>query len=66
MGGLGMVIMDFVEGTTAHDLYADTQLPDAVYNQVKEAIDILHAKSIVFGDLQLPNIIITDQQRPMH
>jgi serine/threonine protein kinase len=65
MGTLGVVIMDFVEGTNAYELYTNMQLPDAVYNRVKEAIDILHTKSIVFGDLRLPNIIITDQQKPI-
>jgi tRNA A-37 threonylcarbamoyl transferase component Bud32 len=65
MGALGAVIMDSVEGTNAYELYANMQLPDAVYYRVKEAIGILHAKSIVFGDLRLPNIIITDKQKPM-
>ena len=63
MGALGMVVMDFVIGENAYKLYSDDRLPDAVYNQVKKAIDILHAKSFVFGDLRLPNIIITDQQK---
>jgi aminoglycoside phosphotransferase len=46
--------MDFVRAINAYELY-----------RVKQAIDILHTESIVFGDLQLPNIIITNQQKPM-
>ena len=64
-GGLGVVIMDFVQGSDAYMLYSKTQLPNAIYDQVKQAITILHAESIVFGDLRLPNILITEKQTPM-
>jgi hypothetical protein len=65
MGGLGVIIMDFVRGSQAYKLYPNMRLPDAVYDRVKQAVDILHAQSIVFGDLRLPNIMITEQQTPM-
>ncbi|KAF9502793.1 hypothetical protein BS47DRAFT_1273877, partial [Hydnum rufescens UP504] len=32
---------------------------------VKEAMNILHVKLIIFGDLCLPNIIITNEGKPM-
>ena len=65
IGGLGMMVMDFVDGKSAHEEYGDEKLPRAVYDQVKNAIDILHASSFVFGDLRLPNIIITNRAKPM-
>lgn len=46
-------------------LYSTTQLPNTIYDKVKRAISILHAESIVFGDLRLPNILITEKQMPM-
>jgi hypothetical protein len=64
MGALGVVIMDFVRGSDAYELYSKTQLPNAIYDGVKQAIDILHTESIVFGDLRLPNIVITELQIP--
>lgn len=65
MGALGVVIMDFIPGLDAYQLYSKTQLPEAIFDGVEQAIDILHTKSIVFGDLRLPNIIITERKKPM-
>ncbi|KAK2467220.1 hypothetical protein APHAL10511_000769 [Amanita phalloides] len=64
-GGPGVVIMDFVQGSDAYVLYLKTQLPNAIYDKVKQAISILHTESIVFGNLRLPNILITEKQTPM-
>ena len=64
-GELGMVVMDFVEGMDAYKMYPDGQLPDTIYDQVKTAVEILHENSLVFGDLRLLNVIITEQQKPM-
>lgn len=52
-GGLGVVIMDFVRGSNAYMLYSTTQLLNTIYDKVKRTISILHAESIVFGDLRL-------------
>jgi hypothetical protein len=38
MGTLGMVIMDFVPGSNAYELYSKTQLPSAIYDEVTHAI----------------------------
>jgi serine/threonine protein kinase len=65
MGGLGVMIMDFVQGSDAYVLYSKTQLPRAIYDKVKQAISILHTESIVFADLRLPNILITEKETPM-
>lgn len=64
-GGLDVVIMDFVKGADAYVLYSKAKFPNAIYGKVKKAISILHAESIVFGDLRLPNILITEKQTPM-
>ena len=61
MAGLGVVIMDFVQGSDAYVLYSKIELPNTIYDKVKQAICILHAESIVFGDLRLPNILITEK-----
>ena len=34
-GGLGVVMMDFVQGSDAYVLYSKTQLPNAIYDKVK-------------------------------
>jgi hypothetical protein len=64
--GLEIVVMDFVEGKNAHDLFPTGRLPDSKFRFVKEAMDILHAQFIVFGDLRLSNIIVAeDGDKPM-
>jgi serine/threonine protein kinase len=63
--GLEIVVMDFVEGTNAHDLFPTGRLPESKFGFVEKAMNILHAQSIVFGDLRLPNIIITDKGKPI-
>ncbi len=60
-----MVVMDYVGESDAYELYSNKLLPKAIYEGVKQAIDILHSESIVFGDLRLPNVVINDQRKPM-
>ena len=64
---LQSVVMDFVEGQNAHEHFSNGRLPGPVFLLVKQAMDILHnaEKPIVFGDLRLPNIIITSDEKPM-
>ena len=53
-----MVVMEWVEGKTAQDLFALQVLPKCILKQVKQAIEVLHENNIVFGDLRKPNIML--------
>jgi tRNA A-37 threonylcarbamoyl transferase component Bud32 len=64
-----MVVMEYIRGKTAHEVLTASstprrtrspRLPAAVLHDVKNAIDILHGVSLVFGDLRHPNVIIVD------
>jgi hypothetical protein len=52
VGGLKLVVMEFVDGVTAHDTYGNaTTLLDGIFNEVEKAIKVLHENGFVFGDL---------------
>ena len=65
LGALGMVVMDYAGESDAYQLYLNGLLPKAIYEGVKQAIHTLHDVSIVFGDLRLPNIVITKEHKAM-
>lgn len=58
VGPLRMVVMEYVEGTTAAEVSA--QWPKDVVEQVTAALTVLHEKKYVFGDLRLPNVMFSD------
>lgn len=61
VGGLKLVVMDFVDGVTACDAYGNAAtLPDVIFNEVEKAIKVLHKNGLVFGDLRPPNVMISD------
>ena len=55
-GGRYMVVMDFIDGKPPVDSLSKRQL-----ERVKQAIELLHAHDLVFGDLRAPNILIKDE-----
>jgi serine/threonine protein kinase len=55
-----MVVMEFISGSPSNERFGETSVPQPVYDRVKAAIDALHEKDIVFGDLRCPNIMVTD------
>ncbi|CAA7270480.1 unnamed protein product [Cyclocybe aegerita] len=58
VGNLFMVVMDRVDGKSIWQLQKDDKpVPAIVLEKVTEAVGILHANGIVFGDLQGPNIL---------
>ena len=58
LGDFYMIVMDYVPGETAESLIdSRTRIPAPVWDDVKTAIDILHEKDLVFGDLRLPKIM---------
>ncbi|TBU21455.1 hypothetical protein BD311DRAFT_678300, partial [Dichomitus squalens] len=58
LGDLYMVVMEFVSGKTAWNMIESCeQIPHPVWADVQKAIEALHEKDLVFGDLRLPNIM---------
>jgi hypothetical protein len=58
-GGLFMVVMDHVDGETAwHAGNRGELLPYDIYKDIKDAVERLHSKNLVFGDLRTPNIMV--------
>ncbi|KAF8574443.1 hypothetical protein K439DRAFT_1420600 [Ramaria rubella] len=53
-GGRYMIIIEFVEELPPSDILSPDQA-----SQIKEAIELLHSYKWVFGDLRLPNVLIT-------
>lgn len=52
-----MVVMEYIRGKTAADL---EEVPQCVRDTVQHAVDLLHAKGMVHGDIRLPNVVIQD------
>ena len=57
---LVMVVMGYVDGRQLLHEYP-LATPTEVLEKVSEALKILHANDLVFGDLRLPNILVTSQ-----
>ena len=58
LGDLYMVVMDYIAGETAWSLSeSKKKIPPTVWDDVKTAIEILHEKNLVFGDLRQQNIM---------
>ena len=58
IGELYMVVMDRVDGKSIWQLRVEgTPVPAIVLKKVQEAVDLLHEKDIVIGDLRDPNIL---------
>jgi hypothetical protein len=63
VGPSRMVVMAFIDGRTAYDIYDPPHiLPDHIFKNVQDAIDRLHKAGTVFGDLRPPNIMITNEK----
>jgi hypothetical protein len=58
-GSLFMVVMDHVNRETAwHAVNRGELLLYDIYRDIKDAIERLHSKNLVFGDLHTPNIMV--------
>jgi serine/threonine protein kinase len=55
-----MVVMDYVDGRTlvAAKNTMKTETEDKVRKDVRQAIELLHDRGLVFGDLRPPNVLI--------
>jgi serine/threonine protein kinase len=60
-GPLSMVVMEYIHGQPLNDAKGnmDTVTKQRVRNDVRRALDLLHARSMVFGDLRPPNVMVT-------
>ena len=58
-GGLWMVVMDQVEGDRVLEMIERDVRPKEIYVQAMKAVDLLHQKDLVFGDLRLGNMLYT-------
>ncbi|KAK7022318.1 hypothetical protein R3P38DRAFT_1116409 [Favolaschia claudopus] len=55
-GGLTMVVMEKITGQMASHL--TMPLASSVLRDIRQAVEVLHGRGIVFGDLRLPNIMV--------
>ena len=63
VGGLKLVVMEYVDGVTGHDAYGNaTTLPDVILKEIEKAIALLHENGLVFGDLRPPNIMVSEER----
>lgn len=61
VGDLHFVVMDRLVGTSVFQLVeTKTPLSVVVLEKVRQAVDLLHAQNIVFGDLRSQNIFVLD------
>jgi len=61
-GAPQMIVMEHLPGSTAHELFSDRFLPSYVFTDVQAAINTLHEKDIVFGDLRRTNIMVNKKR----
>ncbi|KAG2103787.1 uncharacterized protein F5147DRAFT_638712 [Suillus discolor] len=59
-GKLRMVVMEYVDGTTASNARV---LPRSFKQDLTKAIEYCHERGFVFGDLRKPNIMITKENK---
>jgi hypothetical protein len=60
IGGRMMVVMERVQGTQMCDLRRRS-LPSKLFDDIRKALDILHERNFVFGDLRNTNIMVLDR-----
>jgi len=58
VGGVFMVVMDFVDGRDAYNEFKHRDLPRTILEDVKGALGKLHDAQLVYGDVRRPNIML--------
>ncbi|KAI0338092.1 hypothetical protein BDW22DRAFT_1402168 [Trametopsis cervina] len=66
LGGVWMVVMEYLEGQDADRKFGDKALPDSVVRDIEEALKLLHGENLVFGDLRRPNIMVNLEHGKYH
>ncbi|RIA80555.1 hypothetical protein C1645_792277 [Glomus cerebriforme] len=59
IGDWKMIIMEYIDGDTLDTL----QLEDNVFHDIQTAIQFLHDKDIVFGDLRMCNVMVRESDK---
>lgn len=57
-----MVVMEYLQGSSAEQMYYKAPPPPFVYKDVRAAIEALHKSGLVFGDLRRPNIMVSKKK----
>lgn len=62
---LSMVVMEYIDGETLAQVKKEmnAQTTENVRLELRRALDLLHDRGLVFGDLRPPNVMITKAQR---
>ncbi|KAL5480146.1 hypothetical protein ACEPAI_1416 [Sanghuangporus weigelae] len=61
VGGLKMVVMEYIDGETVQDLKGRNRLlPASASKDFKRALELLHQQGIVHGDYRMPNLLVKD------
>ncbi len=63
VGDVFMVVMDFVNGRDAYNVFKHRNLPRTVLDDVKRALGKLHDERLVYGDLRRPNIMLVEEAK---
>ncbi|KAH7337262.1 hypothetical protein B0J17DRAFT_666928 [Rhizoctonia solani] len=50
-----MIVMEFVQGVDLES--KSSRLPHSVFDDIETAVDLLHTRDFVFGDLREPNVM---------
>jgi Protein kinase domain len=58
-GHLRMVVMEYIDGETLDQV---KRIPPTFMDQIRYALDVLHGKGYIFGDLRRSNIMITKNE----
>jgi serine/threonine protein kinase len=56
-----MIVMEYVDGDSPRDAFYHEKPPQNFFDDINEAIEKLHQKDLVFGDLRGPNIIVGER-----
>ncbi|KAH7304808.1 hypothetical protein B0J17DRAFT_623066 [Rhizoctonia solani] len=51
-----MIVMEFVQGVDLES--KSSRLPHSVFDDIETAVDLLHTRDFVFGDLREPNVMV--------
>lgn len=57
--------MGYGHGKPAYERYGISPLPQAVVDQVRVAVEIVHTENLVFVNLRPPNMMNTEDERVM-
>ncbi|THH27325.1 hypothetical protein EUX98_g6864 [Antrodiella citrinella] len=63
LGGYVMVVMDYVDASTAFDMYKYRPMSMSLAADVQRAMQVLHSRGSVHGDLRRSNVLVQEKRR---